>query len=378
MEDQLSQMIIKNRGGILLYNPIISNNNIVSRLIKQPLLKDYHINIVTNIITSYGTWISNYELYNYKEIRDKTETAIESIVIFDDIEQVIENKLIDYINEYRDKFIFIILATEGNSEPESIYSLYKESIYAYMPVIDIATINFDPIVINLTSDQSKELMQFRQNKELIFEKQVSNFFYPVKSAQKYIDQYLLPDTDVNNNGWMNNEILNNINIYSPKIHNLLLLIQQYPNEGHLIYTHFYHRSGIKLISTLLNYLQLEHIILTNNDINHLHLHKILNFNSSPIKILLTNIVPNILVSKIGHVHFLDFFDINIYYRIDKCLAKTTVSSIIFHYYLCDVNSTDIDFYNKFIDNLTLSKNNFNTLITKGTPVSYSQSYGFVI
>ena len=127
-------------------------------------------------------------------------------------------------------------------------------------------------------------------------KAVGNFLYPEDYRKEYSKisrpRDVLPDLP-EPRGWLDKQVLDNLNEYSPKFKTLINAITMTIDQGvkYYIFSKFVNHHGITLLSSLLNLAKVDNIVISGSDNAQSRKNKIESFNSGKIKVLLTTIVP---------------------------------------------------------------------------------------
>lgn len=163
------------------------------------------------------------------------------------------------------------------------------------------------------------------------------------------------------------------------------------------------RAGLKLLSTLLGYLNMPYILLDSQESIPQRIIKILHFNlvKAPC-VLLTNNYPDVYVCNVSHVHFIDNVNIDLYYKMIKSihgihditspkdlpqieLDKDNIwtpdiihsKTLNIHYYITYIgtHSLDAENYQKFAITLSQYQQYFDKLVEDSLTLSYNPYLG---
>lgn len=199
--------------------------------------------------------------------------------------------------------------------------------------------------------------------------------YPIFTRNGIVvDTKDFPDIDKGEGGWLYEGFLSDVSTYFPKISRLLtILISQYEHR-HIVYTRYRDKNGLDLIDTLLNYLNLPHTIVYENDDHNEQTGKISTFNNSDHSILLTNTIPRGEITNSTHIHFVDGLDYIDYQgfinnNCRNCLWKTfTPSEYVIYFYVHTPD--DEKSYTKLAARIEANEGKFHELIEQSVHIIF--------
>jgi hypothetical protein len=184
--------------------------------------------------------------------------------------------------------------------------------------------------------------------------------------------------------------IDNLNLYSPKLKQLLTIVINNFDKHHLIYSQF-KDYGITTISKLLDLLDISNLTITGSDKKEKRIEKIKLFNNGNISVLLTNI--NLGASRtnfvglvgetsrtnfvglknIDYIHFVEGHNISIYKSfleyIYKRINYDRSQNLKIVNYVSDNNEIDVLYYKKFIEYLIKVNGFYEKILKNAIPIN---------
>ncbi len=228
-----------------------------------------------------------------------------------------------------------------------------------------------------------------------------NFVYP-----EYVDD-ITWDLDRGQGGWIDKNIFKTLQQFSPKINRLLVTILSNFECKHVVYTRFSNKYGLDLIDTLLTYLDIPHVVVTNKDGSNEQYGKITTFsdNNYNYSVLLTNEILHHDIANVTHLHFLEGVD----HMVVKSFIQRTNQSksfrnslpldFVIHFHItsfplknkCDNQNDNIievgdeykttpdeDLYDKISSEMISSYSVFTTLMSKADLIGFDSKIGLCV
>lgn len=207
--------------------------------------------------------------------------------------------------------------------------------------------------------------------------------YPTFSQNDVIiDTQNIPDIDKGEGGWLYEDFLSEVPNYFPKISRLItILITQFEHH-HIIYTQYKNKNGIDLIDTILNYLNIQHTIVYENDDHNEQTGKISTFNNSDHSIILTNTIPRCEITNTTHIHFLDGIDYINYQGFINNICRNYLwktfapSEYVIRFYV--LTPEDEDSYTDISSRIEANDCKFNELIEQSVHIIFDEVKGLCI
>jgi hypothetical protein len=354
-------------GTFLIYPRMFEHSSITGILLSQSkiLSKEKALFIVTNSIDKIASEYRNNNIKNvhfvlYSDIN--TIPTLESYgnfgtVIIDDIEELTE----DYIDH-----LFEVLL---RGHKVIIYITYGDIVdkirLVESKIKNLLIIRLDLGIENSTLAEKVQISTISNKQGLVYLKSpnweaasmISNYYYPdgmreftfseknvVCGAEGQMYTNLPEDDIINMNGWMTTDTIRNLGDDSPKLRQLISLINLNLNTKHIILTRFEERYGTKLISGLLKLMNVKNIILSCNDSFVEYRKKINNFNSWDTGVLITNEIPDKYTRiKTEFIHIVDTYNPNSLIRLyDICYKRNLIKNgmlLKVMFYVCDLPVT---------------------------------------
>lgn len=161
-------------------------------------------------------------------------------------------------------------------------------------------------VINLKAYNNQKTKYFLA-KIMLRSQAICNCAYPAYAENK--EDMLQED-----GGWVDDNFISNLLVYSPKIFVLVNMIFKYPGK-HIVFTRYVKKSGVYLISAVLKYFNIKHLIFsgeTNSDEKRQEI--INNFNSE--NNLNGEIYPVLIFTEAGS-EGLNIFQVRFFYAFEQ-------------------------------------------------------------
>ena len=220
------------------------------------------------------------------------------------------------------------------------------------------------------SEKTKEEKRRASSDEFVYRnyiksKEVGNFLYPpaiqaelnkpsintLKNATRFDTGYkdgrssdVATDFDKStkspggqhSNGWMSPDILTTLDKHGPKLTNMLNMILTSIDNGQksVVFTKYRNHYGLNLISTLLRYLNVPHIVLSGEVTQANRITMITTFNGSNGIVLLSNVdLPGDLIN-VSNIHFFEGTDttnvVKYVNHVSKFLSTVPLVTVTFH------------------------------------------------
>ena len=196
-------------------------------------------------------------------------------------------------------------AKEMNIRPLDLARYLGEIGYLLCDVPQCTTLQFNyqslPVTIQLTPEQYREYLSRLERerefgrREPFSAQQVTNFLYPpelqaLHSLPREQRPTVLPDLPTTAGGWITPDIINQLEVRSPKLHWSIQYLRQNPGR-HILWTNFNESNGARVISSILSLAGFEVISVTGTDPVPQRYRKVEEFNrpSSRTKVLVSNL-----------------------------------------------------------------------------------------
>lgn len=335
-------------------------------------------------------------------------------ILIDDIDILVESDVLKLFNKINPKTKLIVLAS-SSVDKENVeklidahpsMSLISTNFIHDLPVIDndLNVVIMDPtqirhykkkqmweeaVIEKLTNKDElteREEARLKKARLSLYSKPITNFVYPgdiqdiYNSYNNNVIVNIPPDTDIDDHGWMTPLIVSLLPKLSPKFTRLLTIIKQHPLYKHVIYTEYIDHHGAMLISTLLNYINISNLVLTDENYSD---ELINNFNSGDHgKVLIINIIPKIPLKNIYHMHFVDGYDFETVNSMKNMIIKRRhysiiIEAVVIHYYVCNVDNDELSIdgiiYEELDNHVKERANKFNDYIERSDKtISYEE------
>lgn len=222
-----------------------------------------------------------------------------------------------------------------------------------------------------------------------------NFVYPDEIGE-YLDfpeehrEKIPEDVDYSMGGWMLPQMIYHINNYSPKIANLLTIISMNKNSKHFVYSKYVSRYGLKLLSTLLDYLHIPNMICTKKDKSKKQKKKFDLFNSKlpdETFVFLTDISTMDGIRNLSHFHALEGTETRVLQNFVDRFYKITLydklpRKIILYSHISqnsdNSDSSDAILYRPFSEGTITETSIFDTLLSLSLPILSNPIRGLTI
>ena len=300
--------ICSNDVTLVLYPPYVGSSNAVASFLTVKNITSNLVYIMTqdmeSINSAVGQDLSKKIFLPYdtskgltSSLKTKSTLIIDSLVLFR------MSNMGPLLSSRKKECHLVILESSDilPSDEQYLRQLYPQfSVLTYLLSPQQPELVYKLEQTHMSSLQSRRYDKCENDKDKL---RIGNFIYPEGIS---VESETPTDDDRGEGGWLTKSIIGKVREYSPKISNLLTIILSRYEDKHVVYTRFKNRSGLDLLNTLLNYLDVPHIVMTQDDDNNEQIGKITTFSNEPHqKVLITNAVPPSEICDVTHVHFLE-------------------------------------------------------------------------
>ena len=345
----LSEVVIANNITLIIYPPYTDASNVIASMLTIPSIVENITYIMTqeiNLVNAAAGQDLPSKIYLKYEGCPSLSSAIskKSFIMIDSLKTFRLKNMWKHLST-KSPVCKLIIFTSNESDQND--KRYLDRIYPNYCVLTHCLSNYHIGLIykidnTVMSDSQKKLYMSANQKDPEDLLKICNFVYPEK-----IDPKDSIDADMGENGWIDDSIFSDLIEYSPKFHNLLTIIVSQYADKHVVYTRFIKSHGIDLINTLLNYLGINHTIITEENDTNDQIGKITTFcGESDQKVLIMNTLPRAEINDVGHIHFLEGTEENTVYSFinsiykARLFTKTRPLSISVHCHISSYPNND--------------------------------------
>ena len=412
--------ISQHKGLLLFHSLALYKGSVAASLITQPQINQHNFYFLTDDKDAILANLANGSAFPPQIFLDPNNIlhiqqvlASHSLLIIDSLNILLEKpNLLELVKNRNPESKIIILFSWGitqndiNNFPN--YTVAKYSLAT--PWIPEIQVKLESTGMNAEQTNTYDIRRILEETMIAegdarekylaenfnYSKQVTNFIYP-RQIQAKLDQQIgkldkvgiLPDYDQSDDGWMTSEILKQLSYHSPKIRYLLTLVSLFSKDRHLIYTHYLNHHGVNLLSTLLSYLEIKHVVLTG-DVRkgNRRDQKYQEFNDDQdIKVFLSSVVIDQPLANISHIHYLEGIRYQTFNDIlQNCYnlryITETYQSLLIHFHIANLANGQLAadglLYNKLQNKLQPIWSDYNHYNQTALPIVYQANLGPIV
>ena len=345
----MSEVVIANNITLIIYPPYTDASNVIASMLTIPSIVENITYIMTqeiNLVNAAAGQDLPSKIYLKYEGCPSLSSAIskKSFIMIDSLKTFRLKNMWKHLSTKSPGCKLIIFTSNESDQNDK---RYLDRISPNYGVLTHCLSNYHIGLIykidnTVMSDSQKKLYMSANQKDPEDLLKICNFVYPEK-----VDPKDSIDADRGENGWIDDSIFSDLIEYSPKFHNLLTIIVSQYADKHVVYTRFIKSHGIDMINTLLNYLGINHTIITEENDTNDQIGKITTFcGESDQKVLIMNTLPRAEINDVGHIHFLEGTEENTVYSFinsiykARLFTKTRPLSISVHFHISSYPNND--------------------------------------
>jgi hypothetical protein len=326
--------------------------NIIESLSNSILITDDYVEGITANIRG------RKRTYTFKELPNKISSNTPVIVFSNNFDPQ-DLEMFD-----KNKFIFVLEYGFTTEFLEELENIYKPFIYGTF----ISKSSFNIMTLKIIS---VEIPDFTQEYDDIDEKTAAalcNFNYRPEWEEK-------EDQPVDKGGWMSTELLDEIYKRGPKLKIIYNLINENNVKNIVIFTLFSSEYGAYLVANTLRLQKVDILLTTDNgsESSREKIYRKFNENKEGRKILVTNVIPEILLKEVNIIIFFDSSPIDTRRELLSKCRDTSISLIATEADIEDLETEDAIANEVFLEYQEDSKEAYNELFKISSRISLLSS-----